>query len=216
MYRRNRNEKGSAIIESTLSMFVIFLVLGALLQLFYFAVGQMLTDYAALRGVRSHIVGFREYLVRRAVQVSAIGASGNIIQPVLPRGDGTDPVDTEKSYINTYLVGWRFLEYENWFGASGHRMNVFKNENRSSTLRHIVTSSGDLAKVTATFSDYILLLLGNSCGCNGKMVIQSKYIPENENSKGSVNLFFGKIDLTGEAAMRDHAATFLDLGGEEE
>ena len=125
-------------------------------------------------------------------------------------------VDTEKSYINTYLVGWRFLEYENWFGASGHRMNFFKNENKSTTFHHAVTSSGDLAKVTATFSDYFLLLLGNACGCNGKMVIQSKYIPEKESAKSSVNLFFGKIDLTGEAAMRDHAGTFLDLGGESE
>lgn len=216
MYRRNRNEKGSAIIESTLAMFVIFLVLGALLQLFYFAVGQMLTDYAALRGVRSHIVGFREYLVRRVVQVNAIGASGNIVQPILPKGDDTDPLYTEKSYINTYLVGWRFLEYENWFGATGHRMEAFKNGGKSVTFHHIVRSSGDLAKVRTTFADYALLLLGDCANCSGKQVIRSRYIPEEESAGSSSNLFFGNIDLAGEASMRDHAGTFLDLGGREE
>lgn len=206
--------RGSAILESILAMFVIFLVLGALLQFFYFALGQMLTDYAALRGIRSHVVGFREYLVRRVIQVSAIGASGNMITPVI-HDSSPDRIRTERSYINTYLVGWRFLEYENWFGATGNQLDEFKNAGMSTTFHHSISSNGSLSKITTRFSDYALLLLGNSCSCNGKNVILSKYMPENESNKGTTNLFFGSLDLKGEASMRDYGPIFLDLGGKE-
>lgn len=58
-YRKNRKrEHGAAIVESLLSMFVIFLVLFGLLQVFYFVIGQYFIDYAAIRGARSRAVGF--------------------------------------------------------------------------------------------------------------------------------------------------------------
>ncbi|MBR2363775.1 MAG: hypothetical protein IKA79_01110 [Lentisphaeria bacterium] len=212
LHRRKKSIRGSAIIESTIAIFVIFLVLGVLLQLFYFAVGQMLTDYAALRGIRSHIVGFREYLVRRVIQVSAVGASGNLIEPAVFKGD-FDPTYTERSYINTYLVGWRWMEYEHWYGAQGHEMEHFKSAGMSTTFNHRISQAGDLAKITTKFSDYALLLLGNTCSCSGKDVIRAKYIPKNESGAGTTNLFFGNIDIQGAAAMRDYAPTFLQLGG---
>lgn len=217
VFRRNcmrhasKKIRGSAILESLLAMFVIFLVLGILLQFFYFAVAQMLTDYAALRGVRSHAVGFKEYLVRRAIQVSAIGASGNIVTPVIEKGN-PNRVYKERSYINSYLVGWRFMEYENWFGVTGNSFDEFKNAGFSTTFNHTVSSTGTMAKVRTKFHNYALLLLkGDNNG--GKTVIQSRYIPGNESSTAQTNMFFGNLDLTGEASMRDHAATFLDLGG---
>lgn len=50
-------------------MFVIFLVLFGLLQVFYFVIGQYFIDYAAIRGARSRAVGFRDYLIGREVRV---------------------------------------------------------------------------------------------------------------------------------------------------
>ena len=211
MRHASKHIRGSAILESLLAMFVIFLVLGILLQFFYFAVARMLTDYAALRGVRSHAVGFKEYLVRRAIQVSAIGASGNIVTPVIEKG-ADNPIRKERSYINSYLVGWRFLEYENWFGATGNRMDEFKNAGFSTTFNHTVSSTGSMAKVNTKFHNYALLLQ-NSYNSSGKTVIQSRYIPENESHSAKTNFFFGDLELTGEASMRDHAVTFLQLGG---
>lgn len=210
--RRKKSIKGSAIVESTLAMFVIFLVLGGLLQLFYFAVAQMLTDYAALRGVRSHIVGFRPYLVTRIVQVNAIGASGNIAKPSLPKGDW-DRDYTEKSYVNTYLTGWRWLEYEKWHGNNKHNMGEFVSSNSGTTLSHFITAKGNLAHIRTKFSDYGLLFLRSK---EGKTRIQSSYVLENEKTSASkTNLFFGDLDIEGTAAMFDHAPNFLQLGEDE-
>lgn len=207
--RRKKSIKGSAIVESTLAMFVIFLVLGGLLQLFYFAVAQMLTDYAALRGVRSHIVGFRPYLVTRIVQINAIGASGNMAKPSPPKGEW-DKEYTEKSYINTYLIGWRWMEYEKWHGYNKHKMGGFASSNLGTTLSHTITAKGKLAQVKTKFTDYGLLFLRNK---NGKSRIQSGYVLKSErNLAPKTNLFFGDLNIEGSAAMLDHAPNFLQLG----
>lgn len=230
--QRKRSIRGSAIIESTLAMFVIFLVLGGLLQLFYFAVGQMVTDYAALRGIRSYIVGFRDSLVMRAAKVSAIGASGNIVEPEVTiyrtgnnRPDYKAKFRSEKSFVNTYLVGWRYLEYEFWNGHEGNS-NSADYELSPGVDTHLSSRVEDFGKVSTfflTFRKYALLLLqGNDYG---KTRIQSRNIlggssgPEegdirtNASGKGLTNMFFGDLDLSGKAAMRNHANVFLDTGG---
>ena len=52
-HHRIRRIRGAAMTECLMAMFVLFLVLFGMLQVFYFAAGQFFTDYAALRGARS-------------------------------------------------------------------------------------------------------------------------------------------------------------------
>lgn len=215
-FRRKRRERGSAVLETVLCMFLLFLILFGLLQIFYFSAGQMFTDYAALRGIRSHIVGFREYLVRREVRVNAIGGSGQLVTPRVDPAS-YDPVATEKSYVNSYLNGYRYMEYEFWEGRSGQTFDSFKGINLPTSLSHRVTDEGKLAKLTVRFKDYALLILSSATSCcssSGKSRITSRYIPEEENAQGGVvNFLVGNINLEGSAYMKDHSRTFLDYGG---
>lgn len=234
MYRRKKNIRGAAIIESTLAMFVIFLVLGGLLQLFYFAVGQMVTNYAALRGIRSYIVGFRHDLVGRAAKVSAIGASGNITEPdVTIYNDGNGRPDyrtkifSERSFVNTYLIGWRYLNYELWDGHDGsNNANEYAlSPGVDTKLTYSVSDHGNESDFTLKFRNYALLLLRRSD--SAKTRIRSRDILEGTSgghagepdlktnaSAGAAltNLFFGDLHLEGKATMRNHAKLFLDLG----
>lgn len=196
-------------------MFLLFLILFGLLQIFYFAAGTMFTDYAALRGIRSHIVGFREYLVRREVQVNAIGGSGQIVTPRVDQSSFAG-FATEKSYVNSYLNGYRRLEYEFWNGRSGQTLDSFKGISTPTHLEHRVSEEGGLAKLTVQFKNYALLILSSfscSCASSGKGRITSRYIPENESGSGVTNFLIGDIDLTGSAYMNDHSRTFLNYGG---
>ena len=230
MYRTKKSIRGSAIIESTLAMFVIFLVLGGLLQLFYFAVGQMITDYAALRGVRSYVVGFRNDLVGRAAQVSAIGASGNIVEPEITiyrdgsgRPDYKTKTHSERSFVNTYLVGWRYLRYELWNGhdRTGSGNDYALSPGVGTKLTYHTSDNGNESDFTLKFKDYALLLLRRTD--TAKTRIQSRNIlsgssggadlATNTPSGASLtNLFFGDLHLEGKATMRNHAKLFLDLG----
>ena len=233
MHCTKKSIRGSAIIEPTLAMFVIFLVLGGLLQLFYFAVGQMITDYAALRGVRSHVVGFRNDLVGRAAQVSAIGASGNIVEPEITiykdgsgRPDYKTKIHSERSYVNTYLIGWRFLRYEFWNGNgnSGNRNDYTLSPGVGTKLSYYTSDNGNESDFTMKFKDYALLLLRRTD--TAKTRIQSRNILEGSSGGRGMpdlttstphgasltNLFFGDLHLEGKARMRNHAKLFLDLG----
>lgn len=213
---RKKREKGSAVLETVICMFLLFLILFGLLQIFYFAAGQMFTDYAALRGIRSHIVGFREYLVRREVRVNAIGGSGQLVTPRVDPAN-YNRLSTEKSYVNSYLNGYRYLEYEFWNGRSGQTFDSFKGVDLPTHLVHSAADDGDLAKLTVTFKNYALLILSSCtscCGSNGKARITARYIPENEDGQGSAaNFLVGNINLTGSASMKDHSSTFLNYGG---
>lgn len=230
MYRTKKSIRGSAIIESTLAMFVIFLVLGGLLQLFYFAVGQMVTDYAALRGVRSYVVGFRNDLVGRAAKVSAIGASGNIVEPELPiyrdsngRPDHKTKTHSERSFVNTYLVGWRYLRYEFWNGHDGSNNSTeyTLSPGVNTKLSYYTSDNGNESDFTLKFKDYALLLLRRTD--TAKTRIQSRDILTGSSGEADLttgtpdgaaltNLFFGDLHLEGKARMRNHAKLFLDLG----
>ncbi len=184
-YRKNRKrEHGAAIVESLLSMFVIFLVLFGLLQVFYFIIGQYFIDYAAIRGARSHAVGFRDYLIGREVRVNALPASGDIVSPALDENSTADRLTRERSYINSYVGGNRWLEYEFWYGnASDAERTV------NTTLTYTAAVSMDMTDLYTKFTDY---------------AFPDTYLK---------HLFFGQgngIDLEGKATLTDYSANYIE------
>lgn len=192
--RKNRKrEHGAAIVESLLSMFVIFLVLFGLLQVFYFVIGQYFIDYAAIRGARSRAVGFRDYLIGREVRVNALPASGDIVSPTLDENSTADRMTRERSYINSYVGGNRWLEYEFWYGnLSEKKKEENKKEKRwevKTKLTHTAAVSMDMTDLYTKFTDYAL---------------PDIYLK---------HLFFGKgngIDLEGKASLIDYSSNYIE------
>ena len=184
-YRKNRKrEHGAAIVESLLSMFVIFLVLFGLLQVFYFVIGQYFIDYAAIRGARSRAVGFRDYLIGREVRVNALPASGDIVSPTLDENSTADRLTRERSYINSYVGGNRWLEYEFWYGKSSD-----ENRKVNTTLTYTAAVSVDMTDLYTKFTDY---------------AFPDAYLK---------HLFFGKgngIDLEGKASLTDYSSNYIE------
>ena len=190
----------------------------------------MVTDYAALRGIRSYVVGFRDDLVGRAAKVSAIGASGNIVEPEITiyrdgsgRPDYKTKTHSERSFVNTYLVGWRYLRYELWNGhdRTGSGNDYALSPGVGTKLTYHTSDNGNESDFTLKFKDYALLLLRRTD--TAKTRIQSRNIlsgssggadlATNTPSGASLtNLFFGDLHLEGKATMRNHAKLFLDLG----
>ncbi len=188
--RGRRRQRGAAMVEALLSMFVIFLVLFGMLQVFYFFTGQLYTDYSALRGARSRTVGFRDYLTEREVRVNAIGGSGPLVEPQLSSGASdsfsdrypSSQISTEMLLISRYMVGARWIEYEYWFGRS-----VSQNRTVNTVLNCGISGSMNMVDITSTFTDYAF--------------------PDTATKR----LFFGDgIDLTGKASLSDHAQVYLE------
>jgi len=76
--QKRRGERGSAILESFLSMLLLGLILFGVLQLFQLALAQMVADYAAFRGARSAAVGLRNEWAYIESLVKAAPASGHL------------------------------------------------------------------------------------------------------------------------------------------
>lgn len=182
--------RGAAMVEALLSFFVIFLVLFGMLQVFYFFAGQYFADYAAIRGARSLTVGFRDYLVEREMRVNAIGGSGLLVEPALSSFSVSSELaseyssgqfSVEKTLIQRYMVGARWIEYEYWFGRSSD------SEKRVNTrLNSSFTHGNNMIHGKTEFSDYAF--------------------PDTYTKR----LFFGDgISLKGDAQLRDHARTYL-------
>ncbi|OQA87006.1 MAG: hypothetical protein BWY31_01050 [Lentisphaerae bacterium ADurb.Bin242] len=188
--RLRRHERGAAMVEALLSMFVILLVLFGMLQVFYFFTGQLFTDYAAFRGARSRAVGFKEYLVARELRRNAIGGSGILVEPALTSFDvsasfgdsSAHQLTVEKSLIQRYITGSRWIEYEYWFGRAANQ-----NRRVNTELHYSISNSSNKVNITARFTDYAF--------------------PDTYTKR----LFFGNgIDLTGEASLSYHAQVYLE------
>lgn len=190
IYRKKiRFQRGAALVETLLCFFILFLVLFGMIHVGYFFVGQYFADYAALRGARSRTVGFADYLVNREARINAIGGSGHLVTDSrLGSFESMDPryavsrFHTEKTLIQRYMTGDRYLEYEYWNGRSLRDPSL-------RTTFHTTISSGGIGqcKVAAFFEDYASV---------------ERYIGR---------MFFnGGIQLRGETVLRDHSQTYLD------
>jgi len=178
------------MVEALLSMFVLFLVLFGMLQIFYVFSGQLFTDYAALRGARSRAVGFADYLVKRELKVNAIGASGLLVTPALNSVGSSSSLSQydasqftmEKTLIQRYMVGATWLEYEYWYGRANNSSRKV-----STTLSTRIQDNGLTTAVLAHFSRYLF--------------------PEQFTRK----MFFKDgLDLKGRAELGNHSRVYLN------
>ncbi len=123
--RHRRSEKGASIVESMLSMLVIFLILFGLLQIFHLSLARAVADYAAFRGARSAAVGFRDSLANREARVFSIPASGLMTYPRKSQEFGTqqEQFAFEQTAVERYMDGTEWLDYEYWDGTFERHRN---------------------------------------------------------------------------------------------
>lgn len=122
---RRRGEHGSAILESFLCMILIGLILFGILQLFQLAVADMIAEYAAFRGARSHVVGFNDHYAYREALIKAAPASGPMVTPD-PRsypGYYADRTGAERTLLRGFMQGDRNMEYSYWIGREMFHTN---------------------------------------------------------------------------------------------
>ena len=112
---RRRGERGSAILESFLSMLLLGLILFGVLQLFQLALAQMVADYAAFRGARSAAVGLKEEWAYIESLVKAAPASGH-----LQFEDHRRPsLYQEEAILEKFMYqkkGYEHVDYSYWSG----------------------------------------------------------------------------------------------------
>ena len=165
-------QRGQAILESTLCMlFVLFLVLFGLLQVYHLAIANLFSDYSAVVAARSSSVGFADYLVERIGRCAAIGASGRLSNP--PNNDSNSPLalyQVEKGLIPRYIQGVEWIDYEYW---DGDRYNFSHKSGSDSTagsageevprttigIQQSPNGSTGTTTATAVFNDYPLVLM---------------------------------------------------------
>ncbi|MBQ9337471.1 MAG: hypothetical protein IJS14_09265 [Lentisphaeria bacterium] len=184
-----RGERGAAMVETLLSLFILLLILFGMLQVFYFFAGQFFTDYAALRGSRSRAVGFADYLAQREARVNAIGGSGLLVSPQLRslQSAGLGKYDAgqftqEKTLIERYMVGTTWVEYEYWYGKP-----ALEGRKVDTNFRVRISNSSTSAKVETEFTNYAF--------------------PESLTRR----LFFGSgLNLKGTASLGNHSAVYLE------
>jgi hypothetical protein len=159
-----RAENGQAILESILTMMVLLLVLLGLLQIFQLAAAKILTNYSAFRSLRSYVVGFDDYLIRRSARVAAIGASGKITSP--DNDEYSSPLEqfaAEEFMIPDYLSGDRWLEYEYWLGENEYDTDYYHESVAppATTLNYSTSAPAEagIATQTVSFSDYPYAIL---------------------------------------------------------
>ena len=124
-YARRRGEHGSAILESFLCMLLIGLILFGILQLFQLAVADMIAEYAAFRGARSHVVGFNDQYAYREALIKSAPASGPMVTPDPDAYPGfySDRTGTERTLLRGFMQGDRNVEYAYWIGRDRFHMN---------------------------------------------------------------------------------------------
>ena len=181
--------RGSAIIEAVISMLLICMILFGLLQFFYYAAAQMVTDYAAFRAARSEAVGFDDIRVSMEGHLKAISASGRMRRPFDMTQDVANQSNTsaigqfrfERLAIIDYMENRRPLAYEYW----AHQFNTSKVHETALSIKS--SSMGNSLKEEAVFTDYPWI-----------MPFRKAFVTD------------GKIDIKGESKMSRHSAQYLE------
>ena len=188
--RSSLNSRGSAIIEAVISMLLICLILFGLLQFFYYAAAQMVTDYAAFRAARSRTVGFNDIRVNMEGRMKAISASGrmrvpfDMTQDEVANQSNTSTIGQyyyERLAIIDYMENVRPLAYEYW----APQYNTFPDH--KTTLSFKSSDMGNSFTEKAVFTDYPWIMPFRKAFVTGE-----------------------KIDIKGESKMSRHSAQYLE------
>ena len=187
--RPSLNSRGSTIIEAVISMLLICLILFGLLQFFYYAAAQMVTDYAAFRAARSETVGFDDTRVAMEGRMKAIAASGKMRVPFDMTQDVANESNTsvigqyhfERLAIIDYMENRRPLAYEYW----APQYNTSKVHETGLSVKS--SSMGNSFTEKMVFTDYPWI-----------MPFRKAFVTEE------------KIDIKGESKMSRHSAQYLE------
>ena len=199
--RAGSDARGQSAVESLLCSIILMILLVGLLQVFHLTVAKILTDYSAFRTARSYCVGFRDYLQDRSARVGAIGASGKMINP--DNADYPEPMAqfaAEEIMIPEYIQGTRWLEYEYWQGGNTYDPTYYDSARPPSTSIYNSHSLGNGGSVLINvgFFNYPFPFLD--------------LFDKNRVLFDSVGQ---STDLTGSSRLTNHAAEYLEGGGEE-
>lgn len=209
--------RGSAIIEAVISMLLICMILFGLLQFFYYAVAQMVTDYAAFRAARSETVGFDDIRVGMEGRMKVIAASGKMRVPLdmtdylneaaVSFASAVDQFRYERLAIIDYMENKRPLAYQYW----APEYNVSANQ-----------KSDEDDKEQKTFWDYQTYWDENSRNHKTGFSIKSSSMGNSFTEKAVFTdypwvmpfrkafITDGKIDIKGESKMSRHSAQYLE------
>ena len=117
--RRRRGERGSAILETFLSMLLLGMLLFGVLQIFQLALAQMVADYAAFRGARSAAVGLKKDWTIIESLVKAAPASGHLDF----NNHQKTNIYEEETILQNFMYqkkGYKNVNYSYWSGEVGH------------------------------------------------------------------------------------------------
>ena len=120
MNKYNRRERGSAILESLLCIGILMIVFFGLIQVFNFAVANMICEYSAFYAVKAHSLGYTPSITRRAARTAGMPASGRDLSTTRT-GTGGSPAALRRllsararDYMQFDRAGAYGINYEYW------------------------------------------------------------------------------------------------------
>lgn len=120
MNKYNRRERGSTILETLLCIGILMIVFFGLIQVFNFAVANMICEYSAFYAAKSHALGYTPSITRRAARVAAMPASGRDLSAIRTGTYDSSAVlrrrlsDRARDYMQFDRAGTYHINYEYW------------------------------------------------------------------------------------------------------
>ena len=200
-YALRKGERGSAILETFLSMILIGLILFGILQIFQLVLADMVTDYAAFRGARSAAVGFRDEFAVKEALIKAAPVSGALVKPGRRSYTSWTGVESEKSLLRGFMEGERTVEYANWFGGDRYHTN----DHCPLYGERLFGSCSICGKSKKHYVDASVQNFGETARFDFEFVHYPLDIPLHDWLTGR-----DSIDISGEAELTNHSSAFLE------
>ena len=107
-----KSERGSSILESMIAILLLCLIFFGIMQVFYFAMGDMICRYAAFNGARALSLGYTPRITEKTVRLSAMGISGkDRSSPKLKTLPRADLLKKMQMYM---MTGNADVDFEYW------------------------------------------------------------------------------------------------------
>lgn len=115
-----RRQKGSTILETMLCIAILMMVFFGLIQIFNFAIANMICEYSAFYAAKSHALGYTPAITRRAARTAAMAASGRDysavkLGPYTSRREMREKLsERARDYMQFDRAGVYRINYEYW------------------------------------------------------------------------------------------------------
>ena len=207
-----RSERGSAILETFLSMLLLMLILFGALQVFQLILANMVAEYAAFRGARCVSVGFNQQWARIEAKIKAVPASGHIILPETENNPksmpSSLPLFKEQDYLTKYQEqdeDYKNLNYTYWDGREG----AYHTDYRCALYGYPMTEDCDICYMPDSKKPRVYVK--DKYGGTGT---KTHYIFEFRNYPLTVPLYHlltgqNSVNIIQEAELNNHSNKFL-------